>query len=331
MTTVTALTKADISAVTALWNEACIARMPYLPCNEAELTARFFNTPHFDERFLLTAKNERGELLGICIAYLKKEYLPGETYENTPLYLVMLLVKQGQNRKGIGTELVNAILQAAKNAGKKEARITYRSPVSLSWLVPNTKTHTHNNAPGVDKTSPAFAFFCKHGFQEQQTEYGMHLSLADFVLPEKYAIKLAALNESDIEVTLYNAQIHHGFEELFTALNGEIWRKTIRDNLALATPLPVIVAAHAGKIVGFAGPIDKEPSGRGWFNGIATHPQYERRGIAFVMFCRLMLEFKAAGAEFSTLFTDAGNPAAGLYQSVGFSVAKEWAVMQKGL
>lgn len=328
---ITPLSRADSAEACALWNKACASRMPYETFNETQFFEKFFDTPHFDAHFLLAAKDAQGELLGFALAYIKKEYLQGETFENTPLYLTMLLVREDSLRKGVGTALLRVLEHAAQVAGKTVARITYRNPITLSWIVPKTDRHTHNNAPGVEMQSPAFAFFTRHGYAVQQTEYGMHLPLAQFVQPAKYTQKVESLAEKGIEVTLYDSARHAGFEELFTALHGEVWRKTIRDNLASETPLPVIVAVHAGRIVGFAGPVDKEPSGRGWFNGIATHPDYERRGIAFVMFCRLMLEFEAIGAAFSTLFTDANNPAAGLYESVGFCVAKQWAVMEKGL
>ena len=328
---ITSLTKNDIAAACALWNAACGTRMPYMPLTEEAFAEKFFSTVHFDGDFLLAAKDETGSLAGFALAYQKKEYLPGETFENTPLYLTMLLVREDTLRRGVGTALLTALENAAEKIGKKALRITYRNPVTLSWIVPGTETHTHNNAPGVDKDSAAYCFFKHHGFFEQQTEYGMHLPLEKFVLPQKYDVKLQSLRAQEIDVTLFDAAHHSGFEELFTALHGEVWRKTIRENLALAKPLPVIVAVHNGKIVGFAGPVDKEPSGRGWFNGIATHPDYERKGIAFVMFCRLMLEFQKLGAAFSTLFTDAGNPAAGLYLSVGFNTAKQWAVMEKEL
>ncbi|MEG0693373.1 MAG: GNAT family N-acetyltransferase [Oscillospiraceae bacterium] len=321
----------DIKDAVKLWND-CVDKKEfcYKPMTEESFQEKFFDTLHYSEEYVIAAKNEE-ELIGFAISYKKREYLKNEDFYNTPAYLTMVIVKPEERRKGIGTKLVKEIEKRFQTIGKQAIRVTYRNPVTLSWVVPNTVDHDHNNAPGVDKDSVGFAFLNQLQYVEQQTELGMHMDLGTFVPFPKYQEKIDAQAKMDIEVTLYNSKLHHGFDELFDNLHGEVWRKSIADNLKLEQPLPVIVASHNGKIVGFAGPIDVESSGRGWFNGIATHSEYERKGLAFVMFSRLMLEFQRIGARFSTLFTDEGNPAGGLYEAVGFCIAKKWAVVEKEL
>lgn len=325
------LSEQKIFAACELWTAACGSRMPYLPLSGEEFRQKFFAPGRSDTNFLLAAEDDAGALVGFILGGQKKDYLPGETFDNTPLYLTMLLVREDCTRRGVGSALLAALESAARRAGKTAVRVTYRNPTALSWRIPGTAGHTHNNAPGVDRESAAYPFLAHRGYREMQTECGMYLPLGQFALPEAYFSKLCALQAQQITVTWFDPAVHSGFTELFDALHGEVWRKTIRDNLALEHPLPVLVAVHESRIVGFAGPVDREPGGRGWFNGIATHPAYTRRGIAFVLFCRLMCEFQNLGAEYSTLFTDAANPAAGLYRSVGFRTVKQWAVMEKEL
>ena len=106
-------------------------------------------------------------------------------------------------------------------------------------------------------------------------------------------------------------------------------RQTIDDNGRLASPLPVLVAVHDDLIIGFAGPIACEENGRGWFNGVAVHPDWQRRGIARVLFSRLLGVFHDIGAGYSTIFTDEGNPALHLYESIGFRTGGRFAVMER--
>lgn len=326
---ITTFSKRDIAAGAALWN-ACVRAgdMVYAPLAEDEFRRTFWEHPQASEEYLLAAK-EGETLVGFAAGLLKRRYLQGEDFDNTPAYLTMVLTAPDRRRQGVATALLAQLEQRFAAVGKRRAAITYRNPLALAWEVPGSGGARHNNAPGVDRDSAAFAFFTARGYRTLQVEDGMYLPLAEFSLGEAVLQKQARLAAQGITVERYDPARHHGFEALFDALHGEVWRQTMRDNAARPKPLPVLVAADGGVIVGFAGPIDKEPCGRGWFNGIATHPAYERRGIATVLFHRLMAEFKAIGAGYSTLFTDEGNPALHLYRSVGFTVARSFAVMEK--
>lgn len=326
--TITTFVRQDLSAAAALWN-ACVQQgdMGYAPLEEQRFSQLFLENPHAHPDYLLAAR-EDGALIGFAAGLVKRQYLQGETFENTPAYLTMVLTAPGRRRQGVGKALLAELERRFAAAGKRRVAITYRNPVNLTWQVPGTDAQ-HNNAPGVDRDSAAYAFFSAAGYRTLQVEDGMYLPLRDFSLGEKVRAKEARLAAEGIFIGHYDPARHHGFEELFDALHGEVWRQTMRDNAARPVPLPVLIAADGGAIVGFAGPIDREANGRGWFNGIATHPAYERRGIATVLFHRLMAEFKEIGAQYSTLFTDEGNPALHLYKSVGFTVARSFAVMEK--
>lgn len=322
----------DIPDAVRLWNLCCErGDVAYKPMNEADFARTFLQTVHYTEEYMLSARDLDGRFLGFVSGIVKREYLRGENFDNTPGYLTMLMTQPELRGKGVGSALLHELESRFRSAGKRRIAITFRNPVNLTWLVPGTKGHDHNNAPGVDMDGEAYQLLTRRGYVLSSVEFGMYLPLKDFELGEEYREKERKLHGFGIEVEFYDPAKHHGFEELFDRLGGEVWRATIAQNQAKEKPLPVLIASDHGKIVGFAGPIDRQESGRGWFNGIATHPDYGRKGIAFILFHRLMAEFKHIGADFSTLFTDDKNPAARLYENAGFYTAKKWAVMAKEL
>jgi ribosomal protein S18 acetylase RimI-like enzyme len=329
---ITVFSRQDISAAVSMWNYwAETEQMIYASVTEEQFRDTFLESVHYSEEYMLAAHNEAGELVGFGAGLIKRKYLQGEDFFNTPGYITMIMVSPEWSKKGIGVKILKELEQRFYAAGKKKVRITYRNPMPLTWKIPNTSSAYHNNAPGVDMESIACHMFETQGYVLQSVEDGMYLPLANFAVTEKVQEKQSKLLDEGISIELYDSKQHIGFEELFDALHGEVWRETIRENNQKENPLPVLIAADGKNIVGFAGPIDKEANGRGWFNGIATHPDYERRGIATVLFWRLMEQFSQIGAEYSTLFTDEENPALKLYRSVGFSVAKRFAVMEKEL
>lgn len=324
--------RSDIPQAVALWNQRCNPRdFCYKPLAGPEFDAIFLQSPHYSEEYMLALSDDDGTLRGFISGLVKREYLQGENYENTPGYLTMVLIRPELCGRGEGRRMVAELEKRFAAVGKHDIRITYRNPVALTWQIPGTPGHDHNNAPGVDMDSAAYHIFQKLGYRTQQIELGMYRELSGYVSDERCSRKESRLAGEGISIEMFDSSRHFGFEELFDNLHGEVWRKNIRDNLARKEPLPVIVAVDGGRIIGFAGPIARQDSGRGWFNGIAVHSDYQRRGIALVMFDRLMREFRLAGARFSTLFTDDKNPAYALYRSVGFRTVKTWAVMNKEL
>ncbi len=325
--------KRDITDCVMIWNRCIdLGEFVYERMDEDRFTRIFMENPHYTEEYCLVDAGENGKVNGFICGLVKREYLRKEDFYNTPGYITMLIVRNEARRCGVGAGLLAELENRFGVIGKKSCMMTYRNPVNLTWIIPGTDGHDHNNAPGVDMDTGGFSFFEKHGYQVNSVELGLYRDLSTFAYSNSYYEKIKRQSQEGIVVELYDEKRHYGFEELFDNLHGEVWRKTIQENMEKEHPLPVIVAAcKDGRIVGFAGPIDRQESGRGWFNGIATHSEFERKGIAYVMFYRLLGEFKKIGAEYSSIFTDSGNPAYSLYQKAGFETARRWAVMEKPL
>lgn len=322
----------DIPAMVALWNHSAQAREVCYKTftEEAFANGLIDNIPGGGTAICLVA-GQPGRLEGFIHGVLQGAYLPGETPENTPAYLTALFVDAGRRGKGVGTALLNAFIEASRAVGKKRVLIGERNPVQLGWLIPNTPGHDHNKAPGVDTDCAGYGFLMRQGFTSRATELAMYLPLSQYAAAPDLNQKREALKTQGIATGRYDVTLNYDFDRMCDRGGFEYWRKVLRDETQSEAPRPILAATHQGHIVGFTGPVDLEPSGRGWFTGICTDPEFGGRGIATVLFNLLMQEFIAEGATFSTLFTNDTNHARKLYLQTGFTVARRFAMMEKAI
>lgn len=319
-----------IPEVIELWNTLCREEILYKPLTVNDFKDKFVKNPNFDYdgTFILLEDNK---VCGFANGIYKKDYLPGETFENTPGYMTMVMVKRDKRRKGYGRLLVENVEKYLKESGKNSVRIDFFNPVNLQWIIPGTLNHDHPNAPGVDKDGAAYEFFKKIGYIERNVEVSMYNDLSKFELSDEINRKYNKLYNEGISIEVYDKSKHEGLSTFFDNLNNEHWRKDINDNLLLESPLPFLVAAKDGKICGFAGPLEIEESGRGKFCGIGVEPGFEGKGIGTLLFFMLCYNFKKIGAAFMSLFTGENGNARKIYSSAGFEVVRRWALFKKDL
>lgn len=321
----------DLPEVLRLWNESAAAgEVAYKPLTAEIFQTKFLLNPHYGPEYSLAAE-EGGHVIGFINGICKKFFLPKETHENTSAYLTVIFVDKAYRRQGVGTALLTALTDAFSRAGKKTVSCSGNNPVNLPWLVPGTQGHDHNNAPGVEVDCPGYGFLLKQGFEGKYSEVAMYLNLADYVSPPGLMALQAKLEAEGIATGRYDISLGCDFDRMCDRVGSEYWRKVLYDETHAKNPRPILAAVHQGHIVGFTGPVDKEPSGRGWFTGICTDPVFERKGIATVLFNLLMQEFIACGAVFSTLFTGKENHAQRLYLRTGFQVVRRFAILARPL
>ncbi len=320
---------ADRNAIFGLWNDSCEKNeVVYKPLTEERFHALFETNPHYDGEYDFVAE-EDGEVVGFVSGAEKKIFLPGETRENTPGFITAIFVKDGKRKNGIGKALLAALEDAFKANGKKSVVSSGNNPVNLGWYIPGTPGHDHNNAPGTDVECAGYDFLLKNGYKDLHREVAMYLNLKDYkYLPEIDEIR-ARLKSENIYAGRYDVKWACEFDGMCDRVGSEYWRKVLQDETAKENPRVILAGVYDGHIVGFTGPVDKEPSGRGWFTGICVDPNFGKRGIATVLFNDLMCEFVKEGAAFSTLFTGIDNHAQRLYKRTGFNVKRTFAIMKK--
>lgn len=325
--TIRTFTQGDVPAIVTLWN-ACVEKGEciYRPLTPDYFAEKFLNAPHSDPGLLLVAEGD-GKLVGFVAGCKIVQFLPGQTEENTPGYLTVVMVAEGHRRKGIGTALVQALEECFRKMGKTMCAVSSTNPVNLDWVVPGTPGHEHNNMPGCDELCQGYPFLQKLGYEPKAHAVSMYLNLASYEKSPVVEEKRQALADMGIIAGLYDVSSHCSFDGMCDRVGSEYWRSVLQQETNAVNPRPILAATCNGEIVGFTGPVDKQENGRGWFTGICTDPLYEKKGIASVLFNDLMVEFIKVGAAYSTLFTGTDNHAQRLYLRTGFKPVRHFSVM----
>ncbi len=320
--------RSDLPAIVNLWN-GCVKR--------EEVLYRPLKAEYFEEKFLaqpgteIFAAVEDGALLGFLAGCRQTSFLPGQTQENTPAFLSVIMVAPEHRGKGVGTALLAVFEKYFAALGKKTFAVSSLCPINLDWVIPGTPGHEHNNMPGMDEDCLGYEFLKKRGYGVYVREVAMYLNLAEYDKKPEIEEKRAQLLQQGIKAGLYDVTLQAEFDGMCDRVGSEYWRSVLKEETAKENPRPILAAVTDGHIVGFTGPVDRQENGRGWFTGICTDPLYEKRGIAGVLFNDLMGEFIKVGAAYSTLFTGTENHAQRLYLKTGFRPARYFAIMKKVL
>ncbi|MBR0463360.1 MAG: GNAT family N-acetyltransferase [Clostridia bacterium] len=320
----------DIPSAAALWNDSVRRDEVVFKPADPDLFRRTFWDADCDVRPYMLAAEEDGRVIGFIVGACKTRFLPGETAASTPGYLVALYVDREHRGRGVGSALFREMEDRMRKAGKARLNVS-EGPIELGWRIPGAPGHDHNKAPGMDLDCPGYGFALRRGFEDRVHEVAMYLNLNDYVKSSEISEKQKALSAAGIRTGRYDVALRYDFDRMCDRVGSEYWRSVLREETAKENPRPILAATCDGHIVGFTGPVDVEPSGRGWFTGICTDPEYERRGIGTVLFNLLMEEFIAVGARFSTLYTGEQNWAQKIYRRAGFRPVRRFAVMSKAL
>lgn len=257
-----------------------------------------------------------------------------ESKSDNKNFLTFILVPQAHRRSGIATALLKAYQDYLLRNHPSDAEITieisFFNPQQLTWIVPGTKSHDHPNAPGVELGSSADYFFENRGFRAFAYQNAYHVSLHHYE-PSDDLLKLEnKLAGRGIRFGIYDAATMTGFRDLFENLGSEVWLRDLLHEVSQAgLNRPVVVALKDQVVKGFTGPLDLQPSGRGYFQGIGVHSEERGQGIATVLFSKLCGGLKEIGARYMTLFTGETNPARKIYEDAGLSVVKSWSNLRK--
>ncbi|WP_442601775.1 GNAT family N-acetyltransferase [Paenibacillus sp. KN14-4R] len=310
-------------AVISLWNDEAV-KDGYKELSEESFEHIFVSNPHFDRHntFLLL-DNEQ-----------VKGFACGCTGDDLPLgdvagYITCIILAQDFVTDENYTMMLKALEQRFKQLNKRQADILFFNPMLLPWYIPDTPGHEHNNAPGVPVTSRFYAFLLGQGYVERTKQSAMYLNLTGFTIPEDVRSKEERAQADGYTVSLFDPSQHAGVQEMLAGFDNPLWHKEIGQSTA--NGVPVVIAAHDNKVVGFAGPVIRQETGRGYFAGIGVHPDHEGHGLGTLLFFNLCEAFQNVGANYMSLYTGISNPAIRIYEKAGFKVVKQFAIMRREL
>lgn len=308
----------------SLYNQAIASGdMIYKPLDQ-ETFCRLFVSPQEDVRKVSLIAQDGGAFAAGC-------YVPGQD----KAYITMVVVRPDRRRTGMGRDALLALeheLSAVSQQAVKKHEILFFNPVNLEWIVPGSDGHDHPNGPGVDMSSMAYLFFKNCGYRDFACQNSYYIDLTSYRLPDNIQALVQRLTDNGISITRYDAGRHTGMQALLEDLDNPLWSKLIPQELERPDGgRPILIAEHQGVACAFTGPLDVQPSGRGYFAGIGVHSQYRGCGVAKVLFSSLCSGLKDIGASYMTLFTGETNPARNIYEAAGFKIVRSWSNMRKAI
>jgi ribosomal protein S18 acetylase RimI-like enzyme len=310
-----------IHEVIALWNSEAV-KDGYKELTEQSFADIFLYSPYFDKEttFVLLESDQ------------VKGFACGCTGDDIPLgnvagYITCIVLSSDYQSNENYKLLLDALEHRFQALGKKQADILFFNPMLLTWYIPETPKHEHNNAPGVPVESRLYSFLLTDGFIEREKECAMYLNLSQFSIPEDIRAKEAKAVTDGYRVELFDSEKHSGIVEMLTGFDNPLWAKQIPQYVADGVPL--VIAAHEGKVVGFAGPVIRQHNGRAFFAGIGVHPDHEGHGLGSILFFKLCEAFQNIQTEYMSLFTGQANPAIRIYEKAGFKKVKQFAIMRR--
>lgn len=320
---ITLLEKNDVKLATTFFNQNIKAyALDYKPMSEQVFKDSFYTATDIYKPITILSKIDE-QIIGFASGI----HMIGQEVA----YLTFLMVDKNHQHKGYAHLLLTELEKqlATTNPLINKIEIVFFNPIHLIWNIPQNPGVEHPNAPGVDITSQAFAFFKKHDYHQYAIQNSYFRKLASYAHSTKTLNILSELEKIDITISIYDSKLHRGFDELFESLQTKSWTNEI--NKAIKNKLPILVALKQNLIIGFAGPLYVEDSMRGYFAGIGIHASYRGLGIGTILFSGLCENLKLIGASYMTLFTGENNPARKIYESHGFNIVKTWSDIRKTL
>lgn len=323
-----ALHKNDLTAVVGLYN-AVAAELGYVPFGgPAAFAAHFLGAPDYCAGGLAVAV-QNGQVAGLVAVLYKKVLLPEETHQNTPGFLNLLLVEKRLRGQGVGTALLHWGEAFLRKNGKNQAVLSHKCPIKVSWYV-DEQLHQHNKAPGIIKSSEGAAFLRRRGYQVACEEVSYYKQLSKYQTPAYAQSQIAALAQQGIHFGWFDASVHTDYGSLFTSLKDESFRQKFANGMAEGRD--ILVGAEGSRVCATAGTVYPEANGRGFFSAIGVDPAYSGRHIGTALFHTLCQKLREKGAVYMTFFTGADNLSARcIYEKAGFSIVREWAILNKKL
>ena len=309
----------DADRILWLWNTSGVG-FGYAPQSRAGLERLLLKHPDFsaDHSFVL---EKDGIICGFVSGVTGDELAWGKVRG----YLSCLMLYADDDTDENTVQMLSALEDSFRAKGKTVSAVTFFNPVRLPWIIPGTNGHQHNNMPGIPIDMPLYQRMLNFGYKSPAEEMAMYLDLSEFTYPEAMIKKEAGMAAEGYTVDWYREGVHQGMDEMVASLNNSMWSAEIPQ--AAHSGMRLLVGLEGNTVAGFAGPVYPEPTGRGYFAGIAVGPAFQNHGLGKLLFYKLCQAEKECGAEYMSLFTGIDNHAQKIYKGAGFTDKRHFGVM----
>jgi len=313
----------DAEGIISLWNRAAV-KIGYKEMNTVRFAQIFTENPYFHLNHTFVMRKDEA-IVGFACGCVGDDIPLGKVSG----YITCILLDEHYETSDNYRKFMDLLEESFAKAGRIQSDILFFNPMMLPWYIKGTDHHEHNNAPGVFKNSQLYKELLEYGYVELTTECAMYMNLDNYSVPATIMEKVERASKDGYQVSLFDKIKHYDLDTMLQKLENPLWEKEIKQ--VVKEGALVLVAVRNGRTVGFAGPIRRQESGRGYFTGIGVNKEHEGHGLGTILFSLLCQEEKKAGAQYMSMYTGNTNPAIGIYLKAGFRIVEEFAVMRKEL
>jgi len=221
--------------------------------------------------------------------------------------------------------LIERFETLVRESGLTSIWIHFFNPILTAWWVKPGVTHPMYQ--GVELDGVDHRFYASLGYRDHSMQETYYRTLSDWVPSDAITARLEQERANGLVVCISDATHRDALMVFANEVGHPGWQRAILDHL----DHPFVIALAGERVVGFAGPLWVEPTGRGYFAGIGVLERYRGHGLGKGLFQMLLWWHQEHGASYMTLFTGRDNPAGRIYLEQGFEIVKRFMTLKKEL